>query len=176
MRLPDPGRLEFRPERHDKQRAEAPNPVNGPTEHFQAGGVGPMRILEDDQHRVLARQGLHLRDERVQRSFPALLGSQLERGIAPIVRQRQHLGQERGVLRGCRGPSKEHIELVEFRLRGIVVHQAGSAFNLSDERMKRAVGVLRGTETAQARVRLAREKLHDRGREPRFPDTCLAGK
>ena len=165
MRLSDPGRLEFRPERHDEQRAEAPNPVNGPTEHFQAGGVGPMRILEDDQHRTLARQGLHLRDERVQRSFPALLGCQFERGIASIVRQRQHLGQERGVLRGCRGLSKEHIELVEFRLRGIVVHQAGSTFHLSNGRMKCAVGVLRRAETAQARVRLAREKLHNRGRK-----------
>ena len=30
-----------------------------PTEHFQARGVGPMRILEDHQHRILACQRLH---------------------------------------------------------------------------------------------------------------------
>ena len=63
-----------------------------------------------------------------------------------------------------------------FDCNGVVVHQAGGTFHLSDKRMKRAVGVLWGAETAQARVRLAREKLHDRGRESRFPDTGIAGK
>ena len=87
VRLSDPGRLEFRPERHDQQHAKGPNPVHDPTEHFQARGVGPMRILEDHQHRTLACQGLHLRNERFQRSLPALLRGQIERGIASIVRQ-----------------------------------------------------------------------------------------
>ncbi len=60
MRPSDPGRLEFRPERHDQQHAKCRNPVHRPTEHFQARGVGPMRILEDHQHRILACQRLHL--------------------------------------------------------------------------------------------------------------------
>ena len=55
MRPSDPGRLELRPERHDQQHAKGPNPVHGPTEHFQARGVSPMRILEDHQHRILLR-------------------------------------------------------------------------------------------------------------------------
>ena len=37
------------------------DPVHGPTERFQARRVGPMRILEDHQHRILARQRLDLR-------------------------------------------------------------------------------------------------------------------
>ena len=60
VRPSDPGRLELRPERHDQQHAKGRDPVHGPTEHFQARGVGPMRILEDHQHRILARQRLHL--------------------------------------------------------------------------------------------------------------------
>ena len=32
------------------------NPVHDPTEHFEARRVGPMRVLEDHQHRSLARQ------------------------------------------------------------------------------------------------------------------------
>ncbi len=35
----------------------APIPVHRPTEQFQARGVGPMRILEDHQHRTGAGQG-----------------------------------------------------------------------------------------------------------------------
>ena len=75
------------------------DPVHRPTEHFQARGVDPMRILEDHQHRILPRQRLDLRSERFQRSLPALLRGQFERGIASVVRQRQHLGKECRVLR-----------------------------------------------------------------------------
>ena len=72
VRPSDPRRFEFRPERHDQQRAKTRDPVDRPTERFQAGRVGPMRILEDHQHRILARQRFHLRNERLQRSLPAL--------------------------------------------------------------------------------------------------------
>ena len=72
VRPSDPGRFELRPERHDQQHAKARDPVHRPTERFQARGVGPMRVLEDHQHRTLARQRLHLRNERLQRSLPAL--------------------------------------------------------------------------------------------------------
>ena len=40
---------------------------------------------------------------------------------------------------------------------------------------KRAVGMLRRAEIAQARVRLAGEAFQQRGREPRFADAGLAG-
>ena len=73
MRLSDPGRLEFWPERYDQQHAKSPNPVHSPPEHFQARRVGPMRILENLQHRALARQRFQLRSERFQRFLPALL-------------------------------------------------------------------------------------------------------
>ena len=93
VRPSDPGRIELWPERHDQQHGKAANPVDDPTKHFQARGVGPVRILEDHQHRILPRQRLHLRNERFQRSLPALLGGQFERRIASVVRQRQHLGK-----------------------------------------------------------------------------------
>ena len=53
--------------------------------------------------------------------------------------------------------------------------KSGGAFHLADDRIKRAVGVLRGAEIAQARVRLASETFSKRGRETRFSDTGLAG-
>jgi hypothetical protein len=98
MRLSKPLRLELWPERYDEQCAKGPNPVNDPTEKFQARGVGPMRILEDHQHRILACEGRELRDERFQCSLPALLRVQRQNGVASVVRKRQHFGKQRAVL------------------------------------------------------------------------------
>jgi hypothetical protein len=60
VRPSDPRRVEFRPERHDQQHRKGRDPVHCPTQRFQACGVGPMRILEDHQHRTGACQGLDL--------------------------------------------------------------------------------------------------------------------
>jgi hypothetical protein len=68
----DPGRIKTRSECHDQQHTKAADPVDHPIEDFQARGVGPMRILEDHQHRVLPCQRFHLGNERFQRSLPAM--------------------------------------------------------------------------------------------------------
>ena len=86
VRPPNPRRFELWPERRDQQHAKTRDPVDRPTERFQAGGVGPMRVLEDHQHRTGACQRFHLRNERLQRSLPALWRGQIERGIAAVVR------------------------------------------------------------------------------------------
>jgi hypothetical protein len=65
VRLSDPGRFEFRPERHDQKRAMGGDPAHRAPEHFQARGIAPMHILEDHQHGSRARQRLYLRDERL---------------------------------------------------------------------------------------------------------------
>jgi len=80
IRPSNPGRVEFRPERYDQQRTEVSNPVHNPAERFQAGGVGPMRILEDHQHRALSCQRVHLRNERLKCSLPALRRGQCGAG------------------------------------------------------------------------------------------------
>ncbi len=98
MRLSHPRRVELGAERHDEQRRKRFNPVHGPAEHLQARRVDPVHILEDHQHRLPACQPRELRHQRFQRSLPALFRGQLERGIASIIRQRQHLGEECGIL------------------------------------------------------------------------------
>jgi len=52
VRLSYPWWVEFRPERHDQQHGKHRDLVHNPTQHFQARGVGPMRILENHQHRI----------------------------------------------------------------------------------------------------------------------------
>ena len=73
---------------YEQQHAKGSYPVYDPAKHFQAGRVGPMRILEDHQHRILACQCFHLGNERFQCFLPPLLWGQVERGIASIVWQR----------------------------------------------------------------------------------------
>jgi hypothetical protein len=67
-------------------------------ERFQARGIDPMCILEDHQYRLLACQPSKLAGQDFQRSLPPPFRGQLKRGIPSIIRQRQHLGKERGVL------------------------------------------------------------------------------
>ena len=107
-----------------------------------------------------------MRHQRVQRFLPTLLRQQSERWIASIVRERQHLGKERRVLDRGRGLREQGFELVELRVRLVVMRQFGGAFHLADDRIKRAVGMLRRAEIAQARVGLAGELFQQRGREP----------
>ena len=98
MRPSNPRRVELGAESYDEQHRKGFNSVHRPTERFQARGVDPMRILEDHQHRLLSSQSRELCRQGFQRSLSALLRGQVERGIASIVRQRQHLGKERRVL------------------------------------------------------------------------------
>ena len=56
------------------------------------------------------------------------------------------------------------------------MRQSGGTFHLADDGIKRAVGMLRRAEIAQACVRLAGEAFQKRCREPRFADTSLTGK
>ena len=100
VRPSSPRRVELGAESYNEQHRKGFNSVNRPTERFQARGVGPMRILEDHQHRISACQPRKLCGQGFQRSLPALFRGQLERGITSIVRQRQHLGEQCRVLLG----------------------------------------------------------------------------
>jgi hypothetical protein len=176
VRLSDPGRVEFRSECHDQQRAKAPNAVHRPAERFEARRVNPLRILEDHQNWTGARQSLDLRNERLLRSLPALLRGQLDLRVASIVRQRQHVRKEGDILSRGRGERQQRVKLVEFRLRTVVARQSGGALHFADDRKKGIVGVLRRTEISQASERLIGKSLHERGGEARFADPGLAGK
>jgi hypothetical protein len=153
----DPWRLEFRAECHDEQHAKGRDPVHRPTERFEGRGVAPMRILEDHQRRTEAGQGLHLQNERVQRSLPTLLRGQFECRIASIARQREHLGKERRVLNRGGRPRQHRIELVEFGVCGVVGQESGRALHLAYDGIERAVRALRRAEKVQACMRLVGE-------------------
>jgi hypothetical protein len=55
------------------------------------------------------------------------------------------------------------------------MRKSSGAFHLTDDRMKRAVSMLRGAEVAQSDMRLVGDAFQQRSRKPRFADARFAG-
>ena len=176
MRTPDPRRGEFRPEGHEQQNPEGVDLVDEPAEHFQARRIGPLRVLEDHQDRGLARNRLDPADQRFKRLLPALLRGEVQRGMAAVVRQRKHLGEKRGVLARDGGRCEQSVELVEPQFRAVLARKPGGPLHVADDRMERAIRVLRRAEIAQPHMRLARQPLQKRRGQARLADARLARK
>ena len=64
--------------------------------------------------------------------------------VASVIRQRQHFGKECRILASTsKLCASNGIEFVELALRGVIVRKSSSPLHLADDRIKRAVGVLR---------------------------------
>ena len=113
MRPSSPRRVELGAESYNEQHRKGFNSVPRPTERFQARGVGPMRILEYHKHWILPSERFHLGNERSQRSLPAVLGAQIEFRIAPVDRQRQHLGKQGRIRSGGRGLRQHRVSFLK---------------------------------------------------------------
>jgi hypothetical protein len=87
LRLAGPGRLEFGPERHDQQHRQAAYPLDGEVEQFARGRVDPMRVLENHDYQLPARQTLDLADQRLQCPLLLALRSQVRQWLALRSRQ-----------------------------------------------------------------------------------------
>ena len=175
MRLSHPRCVELRTESYDEQHVEG-----------LRSGPPPGRALPGSSDRPNAHprkssaldSGVPIRRVATSalRAFfaCAVPGSNRARDI--VHHSGATASPQRGRHPGQRLSLREHgIELVELHLRLVVVRQSGGAFHLANDRIERAVRMLRGAEIAQARMRFGGEALQNRGREPRFPDTCLAG-
>ena len=123
-----------------------------------------------------ARQRLDLRTSASSVLLPPLLRGQVGRRIASVVRQptaaRQTARRSAGEVAVCASRASSLSSLHSGGLRAV---NAGGAFDLADERIERAVRVLRRAEIARARVRLGRKAFHERSGQPRFADAGLAG-
>src|SRR5262249_51845499 len=176
MWLSDPRRLEFWSRGYEQQHAMCRDPIHCASEHFQARGIRPMRILQNHQCRILLRYRLHLGGKRRERSLSSLLWGEFKRRKSSVIRQRQHFGKQRRVLSGRGGLRQYGIELIEFVPRAVCVRELRGTLHLADDRVERAVGVLRRTEIAQCPVRFGRNALQQRRSQARLADTRLSGK
>jgi hypothetical protein len=84
--LAGPDRLELGAERHDQQDRQAVNTFDYQVEQLPRGRVRPMRVLEDRNDRLPARQALNLPDQRLQGQL--LLPLRTEAGQRVLFRRR----------------------------------------------------------------------------------------
>jgi len=99
---------------------------DGATKRFEARRVDPMHILKNHQHRIRPRQRLQLCSERFQRFLSPLRRGHFDRGIAAIVRQRQHFGNQCRVMAWRKTLRQQGIEFVQLRFRCVVVCEPSS--------------------------------------------------
>ena len=173
---PDPRRLELRTEGDDQQHRQRPNPVDDQIEQlpgsWDRSNARPRRSSAPGWSAARASSC----DTSASSVFSLrCCGRQVERGITSVVRQRQQLGEQCDVLREVEVCASSASSLSSFACGGVVAGEPGSAFELGDDRIERAVRVLRRAEIAQAGMRLAARRSRKRRREPRLADTRLAG-
>src|SRR6516225_9037050 len=173
MRLTRPGRLKFRTESGDQQDWQAVDPRENEVEELPRSGIDPMQILEDHQYRLRSGDPFELPQQRRESALLLALWAQLEWRETVAAGQGQQLHQQRDVAgRGRR--CEQRRQLVEFCLGPVVPDEPGAAFELGDERIERAVLMMRRAEIAQAGVGLGSDVLGKCRREPRLADARLA--
>src|SRR4029077_1303011 len=79
------------------------------------------------------------------------------------------------IVRRRRALREQRIELVKFRLRGVVVPKSSGTLNLPNSRIKCAVGMLWRAEIAQSGLWLGSNSFQQRSRQSRFADARFTG-
>jgi hypothetical protein len=130
-------------------------------------------VLEHHQHRPAPRRGFELVEQCLEQFLAFALRAEVE--VCGGIRQRQELAQQRDIVVIPRARCEQCPQFAEPGFDRVVAGKPGGAFELGDERIERAVLVVRRTEIAQAGMRLAFDVLGQRRREPRLADARLAG-
>ena len=133
-----------------------------------------MRVLKYHQHRPAARERFELMQQRLEQFLALALRAQIE--IRSGIWQRQQLGQQLDLIIPAGAGCEQSPQLAEFLLSPLVAREAGGAFDLGDERVKRAVMMVRRAEITQPGVRLARDCLRQCHGEARLADPGLPRK
>jgi hypothetical protein len=116
-----------------------------------------VRILEQHNRRLLARDRLHCVDKRAQGLVLEFLRRYRSLAIARLARNRQHCGDEAHILAWASVlADHERFQFVEFFLLSILSSELQGALEIVDDWIECAVGMLRRTEVSQARMRFAR--------------------
>jgi hypothetical protein len=173
----DPAGIELGPERHKNHDRRLWSLLDGVIQQLEARRIDPLRIFDDHQDRLAARERFDLPPNRFQRPLLSLLRREIEPRRAPIdIGQGEQLGDERGVFGRGRSMRKQSLKLVELRGGIVFALERRGAPELGDDRMKRTVRVVWRTEISQAPVRPDGNLLVQRGGQARLSDARLARK
>ena len=169
-----PGRREFRPRRHHGQQPRRADTVREPRHQFEGGGVDPMRVFQDQQHRFGLAEAERSRRQAGRWSPPCAAPASATARAPP--RDRQQLRQQRNCgrirRRACANSAASFVELRAAARRrrrsGPRAPDAGSP-DRARCRCDRA-----SIADGCARVRLAGERFLQRLDRARFADPGLA--
>ena len=129
---------------------------NGPIEQIKRCRIDPVDVLEHDQHWGSCSCAIELIEKRHESHLALLLRADRQRRVALVRRNRQQLSDERHVARQiCRCWLEQRHQLVELRAGAAVRLEARGLLKLRNERMQRAVRMVRRAEIAKASMRLA---------------------
>jgi hypothetical protein len=134
LRLPGPRRLELRTECHDQQHPQAADMLDEEVEQFARGRVNPMRVLEDHDHRLPARQAFELPDQCLECPFLLALGAKVRQRLVLRSRQRHEIDDECHILARRLGADQQGFELFQPGRRRVVAREPGRPAELVDER------------------------------------------
>ena len=138
--------FEFGPAGGQQHHAGLPHVQCELVDEAERAGVGPVQVLEEDEHGVGAGQADDLRLQRAQRQFALPLGA-VGDGRAAARRghgqQRRDVGQGGRHFIGGQPDGQQRHQLVEAVARGVVLGPAGGVFDLADDRVQRGVLELR---------------------------------
>jgi hypothetical protein len=175
VRVPAQGRLVVRPAGQQHQYAGAGDPVEREPHQLEGGGVAPVSVLEQHQHRLAACQPEELADQRRQRAGAPLLRGELRQRVAVARLDPQQRRDQR-----CRlpdvfcTPSQQGLELVEPGRIVVLGLEVGGMGELPDHRPQRRAGVVGGALVAEHRVLVSLDRVEDGAGETRFADPGLA--
>jgi hypothetical protein len=134
-----------------------------------------MRILDKNYYGPACSQPLDLPDEGGEGAGLLRERRQLH-GRIPASRVDRQQGRQELDSFGCAriGLAEQGRELLELRVRAVTRIQPSRSLELRDDRVERAVDVIRGTEIAQPRMWLGGQPLVQRRKQPGLADTCFA--
>ena len=155
-----------------QQKPERFGAIDQAIDQLQRAGVGPLSVLEHDQHGPLARQILDLPDQRLQHELLAPLRRQLGLRIARVGRQRQQRRQVRQTLATARD-GDDGLETFEAT-RGWVTGQASRGERQPVDGGAEGTGLLmwRGLQPHQV-MRLGAHRVFQRRQQPRLAQARL---
>ena len=168
MRLTAPGRLEFGAE-GDRSAAPAAAAPGRPSDRAARARSDRSsgRPRTPSAPAVAAPAASSWLSKRLEQLLAFALRAEVE--VRGGTRQRQQLAQQRDLVVIPRARREQRPQFAELAVGRVVARETGGAFELGDERIERAVLVVRRAEIAQARVRLASDRART---APRSAATC----
>src|SRR5258705_2012290 len=174
MAMPGPARQELGPVGEDDEERDAPDPIDDEIQFFQAGGIGPVSVLEQHHGGLAARHRLYQVDERSDRSLLLPLRGHGQWSVPFLARDRQHGGDQADVFdRTLVLSHHELLELVELGGYGLIAAEPERPLESVDGGVERTVDVIRRTLQSPRALDLVLQALAQRIQDARLADARL---